>query len=171
MKIEYWKPVPGYEGLYWVSDLGNVKSLNYNHTGEEQILRPRKGTGGYLKVLLCKNGKKKNCYVHRLVWEAFNGPIPKGMQINHLNEDKTDNRLENLSLMTPKQNLNYGTRNVRAAKTKSKKVEQFMLDGTHICTWFSTIEIERELGYANQNISSCCRGKRKTAYGYIWKYA
>lgn len=170
MNIEYWKFIPGYEG-YMVSDQGRVKSLNYNHTGKEQILRPAKDKDGYLQVTLFKDGKRKYLRVHRLVWEVFNGPIPPGMQVNHINEDKTDCRLENLNLLSPKANTNWGTGNRRRAKTLSKMVEQHTLDGTHICTWFSTIGIERELGYSLGNIWSCCNGKRKTAYGFKWCYA
>lgn len=165
---EIWKPIPGYEGLYWVSDLGRVKSLK---RGKERILSPGKTRGGYLYIVLYKNGKGKNCYVSLLVWEAFNGPIPEGMQVNHINENKQDNRLENLNLMTPKENSNWGTRNIRRVKAQSKMVEQYTLDGTHVCTWFSVIGIKRELGYSNGNISLCCNGRYKTAYGYIWKYA
>ena len=168
---EVWKPIPGYEGLFAVSNLGEVKSLNYRRTGKEQILKPGKDRKGYLFVGLFKDRKQKLFKVHRLVWIAFNGPIPEGMQVNHINEDKQDNRLENLNLMTPSENNNWGTRNRRSAKSRSKKVEQFRLDGTHICTWFSVIGIERELGYAQGDISNCCSGRYKTAYGYIWKYA
>lgn len=166
---EVWRDIPGYEGLYQVSDLGRVKSLNYNHTGREQIRRPGKGRNGYLQVGLWKDGKVKWFKVHRLVWIAFNGPIPDGYEINHISEDKTDCRLVNLNLMTHKENLNWGTGNRR----RSKMVEQHTLDGTHICTWFSTIGIEKELGYSQGHISKCCNLKKhfKTAYGYIWKYA
>lgn len=167
---EVWKPVPGYEG-YMVSDLGRVKSLNYKHTGKEVILIPVKARGDYLRVGLYKDGKVKKFSVHRLVWIAFNGPIPEGYEINHINEDKTDNRLENLNLMTRKENINWGTRNRRAGKALSKMVEQYTLDGTHICTWFSARGIEREIGYSTGYVSDCCNGRQKTAYGFIWKYA
>lgn len=167
---EIWKPIPGYEGLYWASDLGRVKSLGNDKKRKEKILRPRK-TKGYLQVALCKDGKVKRLYVHRLVWIAFNGPIPEGYDCNHINEDKTDCRLANLNLMTRKENINWGTHNRRMAKTQSKKVEQFRLDGTHICTWFSINGIGRELGYSSGNICNCCNGKLKTAYGFVWKYA
>ena len=174
MKKEIWMPILGYEELYWASNLGRVKSLNYNHTGKEKILSLCKVQTGYLAVHLFKDGKGKMYKVHRLVWEAFNGPIPEGMQINHLNEDKTDNRLENLSLTTPKENCNWGTRNYRRAKALSKMVEQYTLDGVHFMTWFSAKGVEEELGHLGFNrghISECCQGKRKMHKGYIWKYA
>lgn len=170
---EIWMPVLGYEGRYEASNFGRIKSLNYRHTGMEQLLRPAKNSTGYLQVILTKNGKKKMSLVHRLVWEAFNGPIPAGMQINHLNECIWDNQLENLSLATPKENINWGTGVRRSAKTRSKMVEQYTLDGVYVRTWPSTVSVENELwhlGYRATNISACCLGKLKTHKGYTWKY-
>lgn len=167
---EVWKDVLGYEG-YMVSNLGRVKSLNYHRTGKEKILRPGKDKKGYLQIGLWKDGKVKYFRVHRLVWIAFNGPIPEEMQINHNDEVKTNNNLENLNLMTQKANINWGTHNRRVAKALSKMIEQHTLDSTHICTWFSAMGIHRELGYSLGNIWSCCNGMRKTAYGFVWKYA
>lgn len=154
-----------------VSDLGRVKSLNYRHTGEEEILSPAKNRKGYLQVGLYKDGKRFGYFVHRLVWEAFNGPVPEGMQVNHINERTCDNRLENLNLMSPKENTNWGTGIRRRSKTQSKMVEQYTLDGTHICTWFSARGVEREKGIPATNITACCRGKHKIAGGFKWIYA
>lgn len=168
--IETWKDIPGYEGYYQASNLGNIKSLNYRHTGKECFLKPYQNLKGYLFVELWKNGISKQYQVHRLVWMAFNGPIPEGMQINHNDEEKTNNALANLSLMTPSENVNWGSRNYRDAKKQRKMVEQYTLDGTHICTWFSLIGIQRELGYSAGGISNYISGRVKTAYGYVWKY-
>ena len=170
---EIWVPILGYEELYLASNWGRIKSLNYKRTGKEKILRPGKCRNGYLQVNLTKNGKVQRLLVHRLVWEAFNGPIPKGMQINHLNEDKTDNRLENLSLVSAKENINWGTGLRRRAKSRSKMVEQYTLDGVHFMTWFSLRGIQKELGHLGFDTSAiyrCCLGKLKTHKGYIWKY-
>lgn len=164
---EVWKPIPGYEGLYEVSDLGRVKSIKY---GKEMILRPGKTRKGYLRVGLYKDEKRKYLYVHRLVWEAFNGPIPKGMQINHLSEEKTDCRLENLSLVSCRENINWGSHNRRVGKALSKMVEQHTLDNIHICTWFSINAVKGE-GFDPRKVCMCCQGKRSKHKGFTWKYA
>lgn len=181
---EKWVPVITYmngikydfTGYYEASNLGNVKSLNYNHTGCEKLL-VKVVVGDYERVRLSKSGKISNYQVHRIVYEAFNGPIPKGMQVNHINEDKTDNRLENLNLMTPKENINWGTGPCRRSKRmtnrpdQSKSVVQLNLEGTVIKDdWPSTMEVERVLKYNNSKISECCLGKRKTYKGFIWRY-
>lgn len=82
---EIWKDMPNYEGLYQISNLGNVKSLNYNRTGEERVLKPVKVTKGYLKVKLCKNGEVKQYIIHRLVAETFIPNTSNKEQVNHIN--------------------------------------------------------------------------------------
>lgn len=177
---EVWKDIKNYEDEYEVSNLGRVRNKK-----TKKILKPCLDKKGYPMVKLYKNGKAKTKRVHQLVWEAFNGKIPEGYQINHISECKTENRLENLNLMTPKQNSNWGTRNERIGKAninnknRSKSVIQKSLDGKVIRIWSSTIEIQRKLGYSQGNISACCRGGHYAkgkwinytkAYGYIWQY-
>lgn len=113
---EIWKDAVGYEGLYQVSNLGQVKSLNYKRTDKERILKPVL-TKGYYSIGLCKNGKCKRSYVHKLVVEAFLGKISNGLVVNHLNEIKSDNRLENLEICTQKENINYGTCKARISES------------------------------------------------------
>lgn len=120
---ECWKSVPGYEN-YEVSDLGNVRSLDYNHTGEVKAMKPESTKQGYLRVALSKNGKTKRFSVHTLVITTFRGPIPPGMQVNHINENKKDNRLVNLEIVTAKQNSNHGTRNERVAKALKTRYQR-----------------------------------------------
>ena len=165
--IEIWKDIPNYEGIYQASNLGRVKSF---YGLKERILKPLINHRGYYGVQLYKQSVGKFYQVHRLVWEAFNGKIPEGLQVNHINEIKTDNRLSNLNLMTCKENINYGTGVERRAKSKSKSVLQFTLDNILVKEYPSTHQIERETGFAQSNISKCCKGKRKQAYGYKWKY-
>ena len=176
--IEIWKDIPNYEG-YQVSNLGRVKSLEridaLGRRVKEKILKPLITRNGYYLIGLYKNSIQKFYYVHRLVWEAFNDQIPEGLQVNHINEVKTDNRLENLNLMTAKENMNWGSRNERAGKVlkngkKSKSVLQFDLNDNFIKEYQSAHQVERELGFSSGNIVNCCKGKQKTAYNYIWRY-
>ena len=117
MKKEIWKDVPGYDGYYQVSNMGRVMSVNYNHTTKCKVLMPVKNTDNYLTVLLYKDRKRKRLLIHRLVWQTFNGPIPEGLQINHIDENPQNNSLDNLNLMTPKENSNWGTRTERMRNT------------------------------------------------------
>ena len=174
---EIWKDVFGFEGLYQVSNLGKVRSLdmlvNYGigiGLRKGRVLKPKKNNGGYLQVVLCKEGKPTCFLVHRLVWEAFNGKIPEGMQINHIDEDKSNNRLENLNLMTPKENTNWGTAIERRSKKHSKPIIQLDLEANFIAEHESIMYAERKLGICYQNISKVLRGIRKTAGGFKWKY-
>ena len=173
---EVWRDIKEYEGCYQVSDLGRVKSLNYLHTGKERVLVGIKDKYGYLSVSLCKDGKIKHYLLHRLVAQTFI-PNPDNLpQINHKDEDKTNNAASNLEWCDRKYNNNYGTRNERVAKglrnhpNKSKTVSQYTIDGTLVGSYPSTNEAERQTGYSNGNISACCRGKMKQAYGFVWKY-
>lgn len=167
---EIWKPVLDYIGLYEVSNLGRVRSLKY---GKIRILKPVKTKDCYLRVGLRKDGKQKWFLVHRLVWEAFNGEIPEGMEVNHINEIKTDNRYpENLNLLTHGDNVNFGTRNKRVsvAMTNGKQsdpVLQLTLDEKLIKEWPSMTEAARN-GFSESKISDCCNGKRKTHKGFLW---
>ena len=175
---EIWNDIPDFENQYQVSDLGRIKSLDRvviysdgrKYYYKSKIIKPSTINSGYNVARLYVNGVCKSILIHRLVWEAFNGEIPEGMQINHIDEDKTNNRLDNLNLMTCKENINYGTHNERVAKTQSKPVFQYNKQGELIKEWNGVREVEYTLGYFHNNISKCCKGKVKTAYGYIWKY-
>lgn len=176
---EIWKDIPEFEGIYRASNLGRIKSLEridiLGRRVKEKILTSGINQYGYCQVELYKNSIGKNYYVHRLVWSAFNGQIPEGLQVNHKNEIKTDNRLSNLNLMTPKENTNWGTgiercHNQLINGKKSKTVLQYDLQDNLIKEFPSIMQAHRELGFSQGNINKCCKGKRKTAYGYKWKY-
>lgn len=172
--MEIWKPVVGYEGLYEVSNLGNVKSLNWANTKTEKNLYLKKQNKGYLQVELVKNGNKKMITVHRLVAMAF-VPNPDGFpQVNHKDEDKKNNRAENLEWCNQKYNVSYSLNlheRKRKCKENVKKVTQYSLDNTLIKEWESSRDIFLKTGMSDWSISECCRGKRKTAYGYLWRYS
>lgn len=174
MRKELWKSIVGYEGLYEVSNLGRVMSLNYNGTGRTQVMKPSNDKDGYLQVKLCKDGKIKRFFVHRLVAMAFI-PNPNNLpQVNHINEMKDDNRVENLEWCDSKYNTNYGTAIKRRAEKqtngkKSKPVMQYTLDGEFIREWPSVMECQRN-GFCLSSVSACCRGINKQHKGYIWRY-
>ena len=105
-----------------------------------------------------------------MVYFTFNPDADTKLQVNHIDEDKSNNRLDNLNLMTAKENCNYGTRNIRFALAQSKTVLQFDKNGNFIKEWISTQEIGRILKLHQPNIWKCCHGERKTCGGFIWKY-
>lgn len=174
---EIWKDVVGYEGLYQVSNLGRVKSLNYNRTGKEKIMKPISHKYGYLKVNLRKNNSEKKFLIHRLVAQAFL-PNPNNLpQVNHKDENPSNNIVTNLEYCDAKYNSNYGTRNEKLSinltnrKDLSKVVLQIDKNTNVIINIFPSIrEAERQTGCSNKNIQRCCKGKSKSAYGYKWSY-
>ena len=101
-----WRSVSGFEGLYCVSDHGIVARLRSGKS-PTKVLTPQNTPRGYQFVRLCRGNKVKTYLVHRLVYEAFKGIIPKGMQVNHVNGIKACNRLDNLEVVTPKQNIEH----------------------------------------------------------------
>ena len=160
-----WKDIDGYEGLYQISDTGEVMNVRTN-----RIMRAAKQSRGYLNVVLSKNGEKETFLIHRLVAEAFIPNPENKPEVNHKSENKQDNRVENLEWIWHKDNINYGTHNKRMIEKLSKPVLQFSKTGEFIKEWSSLIKIHRELGYDCGNISKCCKGKLKSAYSFIWKY-
>lgn len=171
---EIWKDIDGFDG-YQVSNTGKVKSLNYNHTGKERILKASINTYGYKIVNLFRYGKKKNMYIHQLVARAFI-PNPDNLpQVNHKDEDKTNNNVSNLEWCDGKYNCNFGTRNERVAKahtgvynTKKSKSVRCVETGV---IFPSANEVQRQLGFVKGNICKCCNGKQyKTVGGYHWEW-
>ena len=178
MKKEYWKPVVGYENLYEVSNLGRIRSFDRWVKSKNgsiricrgRILKPYTNKDGYLCVVLSKNNKHKTYKVHRLVAEAFL-PNPNNLpQVNHKDENKQNNNVENLEFCDCKYNINFGTANARRSKTISKAVVQYTLDGTFVREWPSAMDAERNGGFSSVCICMCCKGKIKSHKGFIFLY-
>lgn len=178
--MEIYKDVKGFEGLYKVSNYGNIKSLerkeickNILRIRGERILKPSLRRG-YLFVTLSKNGQKKGVNIHKIVADHFLENIFNYPQIDHIDGDKENNNVENLRWVTAKQNSNNkNSPNTFLGKKINKGgkiVLQFDLDDNLINEWVTTMEIQRVLGYQRGNISNCCNGLVKTAYGFKWKY-
>lgn len=200
--MEEWRDIKGFEGYYKVSSKGQIISIERkdknNHIRQQRIIKQRYDKYGYLFVCLCKDGNAKYYKVHRLVASAFI-PNPKEYpQVNHKDESKDNNDVNNLEWCDAKYNSNYGNRNLLISKSKTgkpvpklqgkgnhffgkhfsgekspsaKKVAQYSLNGEYIKTYPCMNEAGRNTGIHSSAISMCCRGKRKSSGGYIWKYA
>lgn len=180
--MEIWKDIKNYEGYYQVSNMGRVKSLkrtwyspgkkglNKKCSNNEKILKPGKNQGGYWIVNLSKKNKYKSRPIHRLVAETFIENENEYPCINHKDENKENNNVNNLEWCTYSYNNNYGNHNKKLSETKCLLIDQYDLGGNFIKTWLGMREPEKQLGIKNQCICYCCKGKTKTAGGYIWKY-
>jgi len=166
LNMESWRPIKGFETRYTVSNTGLVFS---KLTG--RYLTPKVDRYGYEVVTLCKNGKAKYITVHRLVAMAFI-PNPNGLPcVNHKDENKRNNRVENLEWVTVKENDNYGTRNQRMAESKKKvQIAQYDLNMTLIRVHPGVKDAHRNTGVNRNSIRDVCRKKRSSAGGYIWRY-
>lgn len=161
---ENWKPVEGYEDRYLISRFGEVYSIK-----SDCILKPEL-RHGYYNVQLFDGHGYKHKMIHRLIAIAFI-PNPNNYPfINHRDECPTNNSIDNLEWCTASYNVNYGTAIQRSVDKKKTGVSQFSKDGTFIATYDSIMNAERGTGVYNPNIVKCCKGERKSAGGYIWKY-
>ena len=197
---EVWKDIEGYEGLYQISSMGRVKSLPktsliqtkysyYYRATKEMILKADKDKYGYEGISISSGGIKKRFTMHRLVAKAFISNPNNYTQINHKDENKLNNCVDNLEWCTVKYNNNYGAHNIKISqKLKGKKISDahkqkiiesrvctpvFQLDkrsGTIIKEYASMKEAEMQTGIFRSAISACCIGKCKSAGGYKWKY-
>ena len=160
--MEEWRDIKGFEGKYMVSNLGRVKSLNYNKTGKEKIMKGVPDGYGYFQLSLCKEGKVKNCRINRLVAQAFI-PNPDNLpEVNHKDKIRTNNRVDNLEWCTTQYNVEYSR---AKAVIGINKVSGLILE------FPSANEAKRQTGINQSNIIQCCKGRRKSTGGYYWHYA
>ena len=188
--MKEWREIDGFPN-YMVSNTGEIKSLNYNKTGKEKVLIPHKLSNGYLGINLYDNNKR-SCYllIHRLVAQAFLSN-PNGYRIiNHKDENRSNNSVNNLEWCSYKYNLNYGNRNSKLSNSLTNNpffsipVLQYSKTREFLKEFPSIAEAARTINNGNikaavTNILKCCKGvadtqfgivRRKTAYGYIWKF-
>ena len=182
---EIWKDIEGYEGKYEVSNLGRVRRLPYTYQKENRwgvfdykmkpgIHREWVGKDGYHRITLCGDNGRKNFLVHRLVAKAFVSGYQDGYDANHIDENKDNNRADNLEWMPHVENINYGTHNDRATAHnvgKRRKVVQMSFDGQDLQSFDSLLSASKATGIDVGSIGNVCKGKCKTAGGYRWRYA
>ena len=168
---EIWKDIQGYEGYYQISNMGRVKSLNYNKTGKERIMKLDKVKGGYLQLYLYKDGKRKHYLVHRLVAQVFLENPDNLPEVNHKDEDKQNNCVDNLEWCSSSYNNSYNDKGKKIGKKLSKPVIGINKVSGLILEFPSAREAERMTGINNSSITKCCKGKRKSTGGYVWYYA
>lgn len=180
MGKEIWKDLPNYEGIYQISNMGRIKSLSrkrlVNKKRNSFCLMPEKimviktDKNGYCHVTLCKNNIRKTYWLHRLVLKNFVENPNNLPQINHINGNKSDNKLKNLEWCTPKHNyheaVKLGLRNVKQRRLykNSKKLAQIK-DDKIVKIFDSRAMAVKELGVSTINVNS-----PKMSYGYYWKY-
>ena len=171
---EIWLPIEGYENLYEVSNLGRVRRLESVVNGKNgskrkvsgNILKPRAQQNGYLMVNLCKNGIRRSYYMHRIVSTAFIPNPDNKPQVNHKDEDKLNNSVENLEWCTAKENTNYGTRTKRSSEKLQKPVLCVELNQI----FPSLTDTAKHFNVTLSNLSWVLTGRSKTAGGYHFEY-
>lgn len=178
---EIWKPIAGFEGLYEVSNYGRVKSL----TRYKKVIKPIIMNSGYYQYQLWHNGKCRVASGHRLVAQAFIPNPDNKPFVNHKDENKLNNFVENLEWVTHVENCRYGTaitrrtahfdyskrrtNNANQIKACSKPIAQYTKDGKLIRRWSSASECCRANGWTLSNVRRAASGERKTAYGFVFK--
>lgn len=169
-----WKPIKEFEGLYEISSEGQIASLprdyKYGRVAERTILKTDIARG-YKRVTLFKNGKRHRRQVHVLVAEAFiDNPDGKPI-VNHIDENKLNNRAENLMWCTYKENSNWGTSPQRIGEKNSKPVSQYTKGGVFVKTWSSMTEAAEALGICLSCVSVAVNSHSRSAGNYKWRYA
>lgn len=173
---EEFRDIPGYGGLYQVSNYGRVKSLeritylkkNILRYEKEKLIKLHRTDKGYFYVSISKNNQRKTYRLHRLVAKIFILNPNNLPEVNHIDENKDNNCVNNLEWITHIENVRYGTGIIRAIETRYIKISQYDLQNNLIKTWNSGKEIREQ--YPNIHLWDVLHGKRKTAMGYIWRY-
>ena len=189
--MEVWREIPGTDGMYWVSNQGNVKS-RYKYSDKhsrktgirEIVLKQHKNSQGYYRVPVRINGEKKRCFVHRLVAEAFLEKVDGMNIVNHKDFNPTNNTVENLEWTTDYGNYRYSFDRGRFDRTEEwRKHLKIALDkrmgkavvGVNMKTgervFYSVLNDCAKDGFTASSVSQCCNGKRNQHAGYVWRFA
>ena len=172
-----WKDVEGYEGIYQISSFGNVKSkrfwLGNRYIYRDRILKTSKSSSGYLQVIFSKDGKTKSKFIHRLVAFAFLENKNNYEEINHKDENKENNNVNNLEWCNRKYNMNYGNIKEKLANKKAKKVAKYNKNESLLKIYKSIKKASIDNNVQSNAIVACCKHKKgyKTCGGYRWEYA
>ena len=171
--MEKWKAIAGFDGCYEVSDLGNVRSidriLSDGRTYKGRVLAQKTTTNGRKQVHLSKDGIARWLNVARLVAVAFCHGYFDGAVVNHKDENKLNNRADNLEWVTQSYNCKYGHRNDTMIEQRRHEVQSVI--GSVIQTYHSIRSASRITGISAAHICQCCKGERDTAGGIMWRYA
>lgn len=183
---EVWKPIDGYEGLYEVSNIGNIRKLRFinNYVNKRKVfyITPQQNGDGYLRVAFYRDGACRQKLVHRVVAETFIPRIDGKEFVNHIDGNKQNNTVENLEWCTRSENMRhaYSTGLARSAakgrfgkdSKKAIRVDMLDKDGNYLMSFGSLIDAAHYVGASkSSHICSCCKGRLKSAYGYVWRYA
>lgn len=165
---EKWKKIKNYED-YEISSYGNVKSLKKE---SKKLLKPSKSSSGYLQIILCKNGKTKSYFIHKLVANTFIKNENNYKEINHIDENKLNNCVDNLEWCNRKYNMNYGSVKKRISNAKAIKVAKINKNNEIIEIYNSIKEASLKNNALATNIVKCCKHKKyyKSCNGYKWEY-
>lgn len=172
---EIWKDIEGYEGLYKISSFGRIYSVErtdkYGRKFGGSIRKPQKTNSGYYIIALCKNSIQRPFLLHRLVAKHFL-PNPDNLPVvNHKDRNTANNSVNNLEWCTQSYNVLYEDAAKRAAIPRYKAITQYTVDGVFVKHWPSITEAAQYFNKSTSKFVACCKGKRKTAYGFIWRYA
>jgi len=184
--MDSWRDINNFDN-YQINNLGIIKtkerividSNGFSKKLKEKILKSYISTNGYPYILLKKNNKYFNKSIHRLLMETFN-PIDNKLEVNHKDGNKLNYSLDNLEWCTREENMKHSYTVLKrkgvnvgrfGSKNKiSKKINQYSINNELIKMWNSSYDIEKELNFRTSDIRDVCRGKQKTAFGFIWKY-
>ena len=167
--LEEWAPVDGFP-KYLVSNYGRVMSYNNARCEPKEVVGVL-SKDGYRRVYISNGRVSRMAFVHRLVALAFLPNVFGLPVVNHKDENRLNNRVDNLEWCTVKYNTNYNGMPIRRACALRKPILQIDKSGRVVRVWSCRAEVERELGYCGGNITRVCLGQRHTAHGYFWKYA